>query len=106
MEMQRTSDVLRELLVRQGMTRVAVGAADTRGMKEAGRSRNGAAPQVNADAPREEIGGHHADVGPSPERQHRPVLRVVSSKCEPTRPQSERLPPLGVGSHLVLVVSN
>lgn len=32
MEMQRTSDVLRELLVRQGMTRVAVGAADTRGM--------------------------------------------------------------------------
>ena len=77
----RVSYIVHWQLMREDMQRKAVRAAEAANEK-AGRSRNGAARQVSL-APREEFGGHHADV-PSPARQNRTVLRVVSSRQRAT----------------------
>src|SRR3954447_15232502 len=77
----RVSDIVHWQLMREAMQRKAVGAADAANEK-AGRSRDGAARQVKLGS-REEFGGHQAD-GPSPARQSRPVLRVVSSRQRAT----------------------
>jgi hypothetical protein len=71
-----SSDELYWRLMLEGMRPKTVGAVDGRNEK-AGRSRNGAARQV-ASGSREEFGGHPTE--PSPERQNRPVLQLVSSR--------------------------
>lgn len=128
------SDALRGLLSRQGMHDRTVGAGMVVVNEGRGAATDGAHSQLKASnaggglgySPIGRQGGtqpiridENAEAeasaknrsrqrtgDPSPARG-RPVLRlIVSSKCEPTHTQSERLPPLGVGSHLVLVVSN
>ncbi|WP_156458085.1 hypothetical protein [Devosia epidermidihirudinis] len=88
-------------LIRDGLRGKGAGTPEQRVNEKAGSANDGAHRQ-GTQGEREEK-PLHADE-PSPARQNRPALRVVNGKCEPTRPQSERLPPLGVGSHLTLII--
>jgi hypothetical protein len=101
--MKPISYSLKDVLVRQGIEAGRAGNTGRHGMKKAGRGQSGAAPQDTLGMSREED-RCLTDV-PSPERQTRPVLRVINGKGGYARPQSERLPPLGAYPSLQLVWS-
>ena len=108
MEMQRTSDVLRELLVRQGMTRGLAGTR-SRGNKVA------SAPLIGEedDGPERSptAGGSSADLNLRKGRQVNAAAKftglhvvVDNSRCMPLRDPT-RSAQRGSGIHLVLVQS-
>lgn len=131
--MRQISEGIYGLLVSQGIANGRAGTRANGERKAPGAASDGARGGVVADTPEQEgdlmcppIGrqggwqpmgmrkspskagavvrpGVGASGHPSTARSHPVLTLVVSNKCEPTRPQSERLPPLGVGSHLVLV---
>jgi hypothetical protein len=102
--MDTVSDALRELLNRQGITREGLAGPVARGMK-AGERSGAARPELRQ--PREELlpmGIQEKDRdGETPAKFG--MLRLVSSRCEPTRSKAGKPLP-GVGSHLVLVWSD
>ena len=107
MEMQRTSDVLRELLVRQGMTRGLAGTR-SRGTKVA------SAPLIGEedDGPERSptAGGSSAGLNLGKGRQVNAAakftgLHVVVDNSRNGRTQPQRVCPPGVRPFLVLVQS-
>jgi len=119
----RESAILR-MLVLEKLSANRLAGRDAHRMEIAGRSFYSAAPQLPHRTGEEsasvyggglnsgKTGGAKPPASfaepwsePSPERHFQPVLHVNNGKCEPTQPQSERLPPLGVGSHLTLIWS-
>lgn len=79
MDERPVSESLYAVLMRQGLRGKGAVTPEPHMNEKAGRSRNGAAPQVTL-ASREEIGLCHTDE-PSSARQGRPVLCVVNDKC-------------------------
>lgn len=101
MDQPDTSDVLRELLVRQGMTRGRLAGPVARRNKSPASSTNALDGGVVTDIPREE------------DTRHRPLPRsvipgklklVVSNRCLDTAGPT-RSPRVVVSKHLVLVWS-
>lgn len=117
--MNHVSEATRDLLARCGMHDRTAGTGLVVLNKGPGAASDGAHGGVVADAPggikhppigrqggERPMGNSGKGPGVNAPAKSFTVLRLVSSRCEPTRPQSERKPPLGVGSHLMLVVSN
>lgn len=102
MDERPVSDSLYAVLMRQGLRGKGAGTPEPHVNEKAGRSRNGAAPQVTL-ASREEIGLCHTDE-PSSARQGRPVLCVVNDKDGRARPKASSAR-LGARPSLALVWS-
>lgn len=101
MDQPDTSDVLRELLVRQGMTRGRLAGPVARGMKVRAATSDGAVSRVKAD----ERGAKHRPTAPREGNADLGMLRLVSSSRS-GRTQPRRVAPLGVRPFLVLVWSD
>jgi hypothetical protein len=95
------SDALKELLCRHGMSAKSLAGDEARN-ERAGRGQSGAAPQVTLGMSREE--DRCLTDEPSPQRQQRPVLRVINGKCLP-RVKTPCSPSNALGRHLQLVWS-
>lgn len=93
MDQPDTSDVLRELLVRQGMRAGSVGA---------GRAKGLASAPVNGEENRKR---RHSPTAGGGGIQPMGIRLVISNRREPTRSKAGKPLP-GVGSHLMLVWSD
>jgi hypothetical protein len=120
MMMKPFSTIVYETLMTAGIERGRTAIREARGMKGRGAASDGALSRVEttdreggqSQSPIGRQGGTqpmgNSGKGPAVNAPAKfQALMLVSSRCEPTQPQSERVcPPLGVGSHLMLVVSN